>query len=250
MSISSVSSKKITTTSSTNSKNSANSSSDTHGLLFAGRNDAGKAQNDVVYANLDSKAKEVIASTIGKEAYVNPLKIAKALKAAGITATVGSSKVDPKDNDPTTYLEITNSDGSKSRIWDVGSDGGIGTQDIDLNSQLSSLKADIKAAASNSTSAATASNTTANNTATVANTTAATDVTDTTTTLTDTEDSNTENTTSNSTTGINNTTLTKDEYYSKLDELIAELKQNSDYKNYSDSQLEDIANQQLVERYS
>lgn len=103
-----------------------------------------KTQNtDVFYNHLDNTQQQIIKEAIGgKDGAINkwasPDKIAKSLKEAGYDAKVG------KEGN-TTYLEVTGKDGQKYKIWDVGGDSGIGSQDIQFNGQLDNFKNDVAA---------------------------------------------------------------------------------------------------------
>lgn len=114
-----------------------------HGLTFNGNLWDGaqaKAQNNQVFNSLSEEIRNSIQRTIEKQADANwcaPSEIVKGLKSIGVEAVAGKTG-------EAAYVEITNADGSKSRIWDIGSDGGIGTQDIDFNSKLANAINDIK----------------------------------------------------------------------------------------------------------
>lgn len=107
------------------------------GQNWVGRGAKGKAQNDQVFNSLDSKAKQSIQEAIGNHAYYSIDKIVANLKADGVTAVKG------KGSNGEAYLEITNPDGSKSRIWDIGGDGGIGTQDLSFSNAISNVANDV-----------------------------------------------------------------------------------------------------------
>lgn len=97
-----------------------------------------KAQNtDVFYNHLDTQQQEAMKKAIGNNKWASPDKVAQSLKDAGYEATVGKEG-------KTTYLEVTGKDGQKYKIWDVGGDNGIGTQDIAFNGQLDNFKNDVK----------------------------------------------------------------------------------------------------------
>ncbi|OGI01612.1 MAG: hypothetical protein A2Y25_05580 [Candidatus Melainabacteria bacterium GWF2_37_15] len=125
------------------------------GLKFIGKGEEGKAQNTEVFNNLDPEAQKIIQETIGNEEFLDPKKIAEALKAGGYNASTG------KDGE--TFLEIKGKDGKTFRIWDIGSDGGIGTQDISFNGALEGVKNDIKTKAAGNDKTAAAAPTTGNN---------------------------------------------------------------------------------------
>jgi hypothetical protein len=110
--------------------------SQVYGQNWGGLGEAGKLQNDSVFSTLSQEAKDSIKQTINGQLWCNIDLIAQNLNNSGISAVSGKT-------DDASYLEITNSDGSKSRIWDIGGDSGIGTQDIDFNNALSSFKNEV-----------------------------------------------------------------------------------------------------------
>ena len=106
------------------------------GEKFLADGDKGKAQNTAVFKSMDAGAQEAIKGAIGDKNWADPKKVAAALTQAGYQATTG------KEGDKT-FLEVTGKDGTKQKIWDIGGDNGIGTQDIDFNGKLGDFKKEI-----------------------------------------------------------------------------------------------------------
>ncbi|OGI04954.1 MAG: hypothetical protein A2104_00035 [Candidatus Melainabacteria bacterium GWF2_32_7] len=120
------------------------------GLTFKTKDDGGVEQNTAVFNSLDPGAQQIIKETIGDKAWLQPEKIAEALKAAGYETEIGGSKGSGTEK----YLEVTGKDGQKYRIWDIGGDNGIGTQDIQFNGALKDFKDDTKNVATENKAAA------------------------------------------------------------------------------------------------
>ncbi|HBH18129.1 MAG TPA: hypothetical protein DDX14_04185, partial [Cyanobacteria bacterium UBA9579] len=108
---------------------------------FKTRKEGGVEQNTQVFNSLDPQAQEIVKNVIGDKAGASPDKIAAALKAGGYEANVGGAKGSGTEK----YLEITGKDGNKYRIWDIGGDNAIGTQDIKFNGALGDFKNELKA---------------------------------------------------------------------------------------------------------
>ncbi|OGI22576.1 MAG: hypothetical protein A2287_10090 [Candidatus Melainabacteria bacterium RIFOXYA12_FULL_32_12] len=123
----------------TNTAATATTANKVHGLTFKTTDEGGIEQNTAVFNSLDSEAQQIIKSAIGDEAWVRPEKIAEELKKAGYQVEVGGHEGSGTEK----YMEVTGKDGEKYRIWDIGGDNGIGTQDINFNGALAGFKEDI-----------------------------------------------------------------------------------------------------------
>lgn len=103
---------------------------------WTGRGTKGKTANDTAFKTLDADAQAALKEAVGGRAYNSAKKISASLNADGVKTVVGESHGE-------TYIDITNKNGSKTRIWDVGGDSGIGTQDLSFTDAVNSVGNDL-----------------------------------------------------------------------------------------------------------
>lgn len=104
---------------------------------WTARGQKGKSANDAAFQQLDSAAQASIEEAVNGKAYMSMKKILANLQADGVSAVKGTG------SNGEAYLEVTNKDGSKVRIWDVGGDGGIGTQDLSFSNAVNNVANDV-----------------------------------------------------------------------------------------------------------
>jgi hypothetical protein len=104
---------------------------------WTSRGAKGKTANDTAFKTLDADAQAALKEAVGGRAYNSAKKISASLNADGVKTTVG------KGSNGETFIDITNKNGSKTRIWDVGGDSGIGTQDLSFTDAVNSVGNDL-----------------------------------------------------------------------------------------------------------